>query len=109
MAGWSGFLSHLQQRQQRSLHGVELIISDAQARWQRGMVHFNRNVFSHVPASKQREVALMLKAINAQEGVQAAQRKAAEKAARLRSMRFEGGVAVGKRRRRGCADGSLIA
>ena len=27
------------------------------------MVHFYRNVFSHVPAGKLREVALMLKAI----------------------------------------------
>ena len=31
------------------------------------MVHFYRNVFSHVPAGKLREVALMLKAIHAQE------------------------------------------
>ena len=33
------------------------------ARWQRCMVHFYRNVFSHVPAPKVREVARMLKAI----------------------------------------------
>ena len=38
-----------------------------EARWQRCMVHFYRNVFSHVPAGKLREVALMLKAIHAQE------------------------------------------
>jgi transposase-like protein len=31
------------------------------------MVHFYRNVFSHVPAGKLREVALLLKAIHAQE------------------------------------------
>jgi putative transposase len=29
------------------------------------MVHFYRNVFSHVPAGKLREVALILKAIHA--------------------------------------------
>jgi putative transposase len=40
------------------------------------MVHFYRNVFSHVPAGKLREVALMLKAIHAQEDLQATQRKA---------------------------------
>ena len=52
------------------------------------MVHFYRNVFSHVPAGKLREVALMLKAIHAQEDLPAAQRKAAEVVARLRGMRL---------------------
>jgi transposase-like protein len=97
-AGWSGFLAHLKQR---GLQGVELIISDAcmglvdsaaefypEARWQRCMVHFYRNVFSHVPAGKLREVALLLKAIHAQEDLQAAQRKAGEVVARLHSMRL---------------------
>ena len=59
---------------------MELIISDAcrglvesiaeylpDARWQRCVVHFYRNVFSHVPATKLREVSHMLKAIHAQE------------------------------------------
>ena len=59
-----------------------------EARWQRCTVHFCRNVFSHVPAGKLREVALMLKAIHAQEDLPAAQRKAAEVVARLRSMRL---------------------
>jgi putative transposase len=97
-AGWSAFLSHLKER---GLHGVKLIVSDAcmglvesaaeyfpDARWQRCMVHFYRNVFSHVPAGKLREVALMLKAIHAQEDLPAAQRKAAEIVARLRDMRL---------------------
>jgi transposase-like protein len=97
-AGWSGFLSHLKER---GLCGVELIVSDAcmglvesvaeyfpEARWQRCMVHFYRNVFSHVPTGKLREVALMLKAIHAQEDLPAAQRKAAEVIARLHSMRL---------------------
>jgi putative transposase len=64
---------------------VQLIISDAcrgltesaaehlpEARWQRCMVHFYRNVFSHVPATKVREVSHMLKAIHAQESREAA-------------------------------------
>ena len=39
-------------------------------------VHFYRNVFSHVPATKVREVSHMLKAIHAQESRDAADRKA---------------------------------
>src|SRR5262252_7928731 len=87
-AGWSGFLKHIKAR---GLAGTELVISDAcqglvesaaefypDARWQRCSVHFYRNVFSHVPAAKLREVALMLKAIHAQESCEAARRKAEE-------------------------------
>lgn len=97
-AGWSAFLSHLKHR---GLQGVELIVSDAcmglvegaaefypEARWQRYIVHFYGNVFSHVPAGKLREVALLLKAIHAQEDLEAAQRKAGEVVARLHSMRL---------------------
>jgi transposase-like protein len=40
------------------------------------MVHFYRNVFSHVPTTRIREVSLMLKAIHAQESREAADRKA---------------------------------
>src|SRR5262249_32436709 len=96
--GWSGFLGHFKQR---DLRGVERIISDAcmglvesaaefypEARWQRCMVHFYRNVFSHVPAGTLREVALLLKAIHAQENLEAAQRRAGEVVARLHSMRL---------------------
>src|SRR6201981_1513588 len=85
-SGWSAFLRHLVDR---GLNGVRLIISDAcrgltesaaeylpQARWQRCMVHFYRNVFSHVPATKIREVSHMLKAIHAQESRDAADKKA---------------------------------
>ena len=46
------------------------------AQWQRCMVHFYRNVFSHVPATRVREVSHMLKAIHAQESRDAADRKA---------------------------------
>ena len=87
-AGWSAFLSHLKGR---GLMGVELIISDAcmglveaaaefypEGRWQRCVVHLYRNVFSHVPSAKVREVAHMLKALHAQESRTAATRKAGE-------------------------------
>jgi putative transposase len=40
------------------------------------MVHFYRNVFSHVPATKVRDVSHMLKTIHAQESREAADRKA---------------------------------
>ena len=85
-SGWSAFLRHLVDR---GLKGVQLIISDAcrgliesvaeylpEARWQRCMVHFYRNVFSHVPATKVRDVSHMLKAIHAQESRDAADQKA---------------------------------
>ena len=93
-AGWSAFLKHLKER---GLKGVELITSDAciglaesaaeffpDARWQRCTVHFYRNVFSHVPASKVREVADMLKAIHASEDRAAAEDKARQVVAKLR-------------------------
>src|SRR4029078_2998104 len=60
-SGWSAILRHLVDR---GLNGVQVIISDAcrglmesateylpDARWQRCMVHFYRNVFSHVRAT----------------------------------------------------------
>ena len=71
-AGWSAFLKHLKKP---GLAGVRLIISDAclglcesaadffpEATWQRCIVHWYRNIFSHVPATKVREIAAMLKA-----------------------------------------------
>lgn len=97
-AGWSGFLKHLKER---GLKGVRLIISDAciglaesaaefypDAGWQRCVVHFYRNVFSHVPRPKMREVAAMLKAIHAAEDLGAAQEKARQVAAKLRDQRL---------------------
>lgn len=97
-AGWSGFLKHLKER---GLKGVRLIISDAciglaesaaeffpDAAWQRCTVHFYRNVFSHVPRPKMREVAAMLKAIHAAEDVAAAREKARQIASKLRDHRL---------------------
>jgi putative transposase len=85
-AGWSGFLRHLKKR---GLADVKLIISDAclgliesvgdfypDAKWQRCIVHFYRNVFSVVPRSKAKDVAMMLKAIHASEDHAAALEKA---------------------------------
>ena len=97
-SGWSAFLRHLVDR---GLSGVQLIISDAcrglvesiadylpDAGWQRCMVHFYRNVFSHVPSTKVREVSHMLKAIHAQENRSAAQEKADAVIAELRRQRM---------------------
>jgi putative transposase len=97
-AGWLGFLKHLKKR---GLSGVRLIISDAclglaeaaaecfaDAHWQRCTVHFYRNVFSHVPHTKIRVVAAMLKAIHAQESRQAAQDKARDVVEKLKEMKL---------------------
>jgi len=97
-SGWSAFLRHLVDR---GLTGVELITSDAcrglvesaaeylpEARWQRCVVHFYRNVFSHVPSTKVREVSHMLKAIHAQENRAAAETKAEAVIAELRRQRL---------------------
>jgi putative transposase len=98
-AGWLGFLKHLKDR---GLAGVRLFVSDAclglvesiaevfpDADWQRCAVHFYRNVFSHAPNSKVREVAAMLKAIHAQETRAAAEAKAVDVVAKLRAMKLK--------------------
>ena len=40
------------------------------------IVHWYRNIFSHVPSTKEREIAAMLKAIHAGEDIVAARQKA---------------------------------
>ena len=52
------------------------------------MVHFYRNVFSHVPKGKVGDVARMLKAIHAQEDRRSAQDKIREVIAKLKAMRL---------------------
>ena len=97
-SGWLGFLRHLKDR---GLNGVQLIISDAcvglvdaaaevfpDARWQRCVVHWYRNVFSLVPNGKVADVARMLKAIHAQEDRTAAMAKAKEVATKLEKMKL---------------------
>jgi transposase-like protein len=97
-AGWLGFLKKLKKR---GLKGIRLLISDAclglseaaaevypDADWQRCVVHFYRNVFSHVPRTKMREVAAMLKAIHAQESREAAESKATDVVIKLRAIKL---------------------
>src|SRR5262245_16943792 len=97
-AGGSAFLKHLKER---GLSGVRLIISDAclglaesageffpEALWQRCVVHWYRNLFSHVPSTKVREIAAMLKAIHASEDIVAAREKAIRVIEKLRGLRL---------------------
>jgi transposase-like protein len=95
---WRNFLRHLKER---GLRGVRLIVSDKclglveslgecypDAKWQRCMVHWYRNVFTEVPKTKVKAVAAMLKAIHAQEDRQAARRKAEDVVEKLEAMRL---------------------
>src|SRR2546423_14273114 len=59
-----------------------------QARWQRCVVHWYRNIFSHVPSTKVREIAAMLKAIHASEDIAAAREKAIRVIEKLRGLRL---------------------
>lgn len=61
------------------------------ARWQRGTVHFYRNVQRVTPRGKSREVCLMLKAIHAQEDRGSARGKSEEVASKLRGSRLDRG------------------
>ena len=59
------------------------------AKYQRCVVHFYRNVFSVVPKSKAKIVAKMLKAIHAQENKKASREKAKAVVAELRAMKLK--------------------
>src|SRR5512133_2821033 len=94
--GWSAFLRHLKER---GLKGIRLITSDAciaesaaeffpEAAWQRCVVHWYRNIFSHVPSTKVREIATMLKAIHASEDTAAARENAIRVIEKLRGLRL---------------------
>lgn len=96
---WRSFLVWLKER---GLNGVRLFIGDKNlgmletihevfpdAKYQRCIVHFYRNVFSVVPRGKAREVSMMLKAIHAQENKKAARQKAIQVAERLREMKLK--------------------
>ena len=95
---WTQFLRHLKQR---GLSGVRLFISDRciglmeslsevypDARWQRCIVHFYRNVFTLVPKGKVKKVAAMLKAIHAQEDRNEALQKAQNVLKKLEQMKL---------------------
>jgi putative transposase len=97
-ASWQGFLRYLKER---GLKGVRLFVGDKclglveslaecypTAAYQRCVVHFYRNVWSLVPATKVRTVATMLKAIHASEDRAAARTKAAQVVDKLRELKL---------------------
>ena len=97
-ASWVSFFQWLRGR---GLEGVKLIVGDKclgmleavgevfpEAKYQRCVVHFYRNVFSVVPKSKVKNVAKMLKALHAQEGKKASREKAAAVVSELKAMRL---------------------
>lgn len=96
--GWGNFLKHLKSR---GLKDVILFVSDKclglveflgdyfpDARRQRCVVHFHRNVFSIVPKGKIREVAAMLKVIHAQENREEALKKSEVVSKKLEDMKL---------------------
>ena len=98
-ASWVNFFQWLKGR---GLDGVKLIVGDKclgmleavgevfpEAKYQRCIVHFYRNVFSVVPKSKVKNVARMLKAIHAQESKKAAREKARAVVEELRAMKLK--------------------
>jgi transposase-like protein len=98
-ASWRNFLTHLKER---GLTGTQLFITDKclgaveamgdvfpEAKWQRCVVHFYRNMFTAVPHGKVREVMAMMKAIHAQESHEAALEKSQAVVAKLREMKLK--------------------
>ena len=96
---WVNFFKWLKSR---GLEGVKLIVGDKclgmleavgevfpDAKYQRCVVHFYRNIFSVVPKSKVKYVAKMLKAIHAQESKKASREKAKLVVEELRQMKLE--------------------
>ena len=87
---------------ERGLDGVKLLVGDKclgmleavgevfpDAKYQRCVVHFYRNVFFVVPKSKAKLVAKMLKAIHAQESKKASREKVKAVVAELRAMKLQ--------------------
>ena len=102
--GWSSFLRYLKER---GLKCPRLFISDKclglvesipdfypEAKWQRCMVHFFRNVWSSVPKGKIKEVAAMLKAIYAQENKKEALKKGKYVIEELKKMKLRNASAT---------------
>jgi transposase-like protein len=103
-ASWQNFLRHLSSR---GLKGVKLFVADKclglvesladfypQAAYQRCAVHFYRNVWSLVPATKVRPVAAMLKAIHASEDREAARAKVVQVVAKLHELKLPAAAAL---------------
>ena len=97
--GWSSFLKHLKGR---GLKGVKLFIGDRclglveslgeffpEARYQRCMVHFFRNVFTYIPKGKIKDVVAMLKAIHGQEDREEALKKSRSVISKLKEMKLK--------------------
>ena len=98
-SSWLEFFTWLRER---GLKGVKLVIGDKsqgmieavvevmpEAKYQRCLVHFYRNVFSCVPRSKMQYVVKMLKAIHSQESKAAARKKALAVAEELKLMKLK--------------------
>jgi len=96
---WKQFLRYLKGR---GLKGVKLFISDKslglvesiadfypEAKWQRCIVHYYKNMFTLVPHGKMKEVAGMLKAIHAQEDRKEALKKAESVKEKLVKMKLK--------------------
>lgn len=101
---WIAFLRYLKSR---GLSGVQLFVSDKclglvesladfypDAKWQRCVVHFYRNVFTAVPKGKVKDVAAMLKAIHAQEDRQAAEEKIVSVTKKLKAMKLSNAAKI---------------
>ena len=95
---WLGFLRGLKER---GLSGMKLSVGDRclgfvealgevfpEAKFQRCIVHFYRNIFSVTPLSKGKEVAAMLKAIHAQEDLESAREKSKLVIEKLKGMKL---------------------
>lgn len=108
---WKEFLLWLRGR---GLAGVRMVTGDKslgmlgaleevfpQDRYQRCTVHFYRNVFGKVTGQKREKVAKMLKAIHAQESLEASMAKAEVVASDLEAMKLG---AAAKVVREGCAE-----
>jgi transposase-like protein len=98
----ASWVSYFQWLKGRGLNGVKLIVGDKcmgmleavgevfpEAKYQRCVVHFYRNVFSVVPKSKVKLVAKMLKAIHAQESKKATREEAKTVVVELRDMKLK--------------------
>lgn len=98
-ASWTEFFKWLKSR---GLSGVKLVIGDKclgmlesigdvypDAKYQRCIVHFYRNMFSVVPRSRMKSVAKMLKAIHSQESKKAAREKTKAVIEELRQMKLK--------------------
>lgn len=96
---WKQFLRYLKGR---GLKGVKLIVSDKSlglvesladffpdAKWQRCIVHYYKNVLSLVPSGKMKEVGRMLKAIHAQENEKEALIKSDSVIEKLKKMKLK--------------------